>query len=93
MVGKEYVKILNRSEAKTRYWHIQSTDRDFFPAAHETFKMKFDDKTYDMKINHKDDIMTGQLYAVCRFLEGNTIKLEKKKNGSYVLTAEGTVSW
>lgn len=55
--------------------------------------MKFNDKTYDMKINHKDDIMTGQLYAVCRFLEGNTIKLEKKKNGSYVLTAEGTVSW
>ena len=46
-----------------------------------------------MKINHKDDIMTGQLYYDCRFLEGNTIKLEKKKNGSYSLTAEGTESW
>ena len=55
--------------------------------------MKFNDKTYDMKINHKDDVMTGLLYHDCRFLEGNTIRLEKKKNGTYSLTAEGTVSW
>jgi hypothetical protein len=55
--------------------------------------MKFNDKTYDMKINHKDDIMTGLIYVDCRFLEGNTIKLEKKKNGTYSLTVEGTVPW
>lgn len=55
--------------------------------------MKFHDKVYDMKINHKDDVMTGQIYNDCRFLEGNTIKLERKKNETYVLTADGTKSW
>jgi hypothetical protein len=30
-----------------------------------------------MKINHKDDIMTGQLYDACKFPEGCMIKLEK----------------
>jgi len=46
-----------------------------------------------MKINHKDDIMTGQIYNVCKFPEGCTIKIEKKKAGTYVLNAEGTESW
>jgi len=91
--GKEYIKILNRPEAKYRYWHIIKADRDFFPPAHELFTLKFNNKTYQMKINHKDDIMTGQLYDACRFFEGSTINLERKKNGNYVLTAEGTESW
>jgi len=55
--------------------------------------MVLKNKTYDMKVNHKDDIMTGLIYDDCRFFEGNTIKLEKKKDGRYSLTAEGTKSW
>ena len=92
MSGKEYVKVLNRPEAKHRYWHNVKDDRDFFPEAHKIFKLKFEGKTYEMKINHKDDIMTGQLYDVCKFPEGCTIKVEKKAGG-YVLTAEGTQPW
>jgi len=92
MSETKYVKILNRPEAKHRYWHIKKEDRYFFPDAHEVFKLKFDGKDYEMKVNHKDDIMTGQLYDVCKFPEGATISVEKKKT-RYVLTAEGTQSW
>jgi hypothetical protein len=88
----KFVKTLNRPEAKYRYWHIKKEDRDFFPEAHEIFKLKFEDKEYEMKVNHKDDIMTGQLYNVYKFPEGTTISVEKKRT-KYVLTAEGTQSW
>jgi len=92
MSETKFVKTLNRPEAKYRYWHIKKEDRDFFPEAHEIFKLKFEDKEYEMKVNHKDDIMTGQLYNVYKFPEGTTISVEKKRT-KYVLTAKGTQSW
>ena len=85
----EFTKILNRPEARHRYWHILKDDRDFFPEAHQTFKLRFYDITYDMKVNHKDDIMTGQLYEKYRFLEGERIILTKKK-GEFILEAPDT---
>jgi len=86
----EYSKTLNKPEAKHRYWHILKSDRDFFPEAHKIFKMEFDGKVFDMKINHKDDIMTGQLYERYRFLEGDRIIITKEKDGSYALQAPDT---
>jgi len=88
--SSEYRKILNRPEARHRYWHVLKGDRDFFPAAHELFKLEFDNKLYDMKINHKDDIMTGKLFERYRFLEGDRIIVKKKKNGTFVLDAPDT---
>ena len=85
----EYRKTLNRPEARHRYWHIQKAARDFFPEVHKIFQLKFHGHIYEMKINHKDDIMTGQLYEY-RFLEGDSIVITKKKNGTYVLTAKDT---
>ena len=92
MAETKFVKTLNRPEAKYRYWHIKKEDREFFPKSHEIFKLKFEDKEYEMKVNHKDDIMTGQLYNVCKFPEGTTISVEKKRT-KYVLTTEGTQPW
>ncbi len=86
----ELTKILSRPEARHRYWHIKKEDRNFFPENYEIFKMEFDRKTYDMKINHKDDIMTGQLYERFKFLEGDRIIVTKKKNGLYELEAPDT---
>jgi len=88
----EYRKTINRPEARHRYWHILKEDRDFFPPAHKIFKLKFHDKTYDMKVNHKDDIMTGQLFGNYRFLEGDSIFI-KKTGKTYVLTAKETKPW
>jgi len=87
---KEYRKILNHPEARHRYWHIIKTDRDFFPPAHQIFKLKFHNKTYDIKVNHKDDIMTGMLYENYRFLEGDNILITKEKDGTFSLTAKDT---
>ncbi len=86
----KYRKILNHPEARHRYWHIIKEDRDFFPSAHEIFKLKFHDKVYDMKVNHKDDIMTGQLYEKYRLLEGDSILITKEKDGTFSLTAKDT---
>ena len=92
MPEKEFQKFLNRSEAKTRYWRIQKSDRNFFPDAHEIFKLKFHDNIYELKVNHKDDIMTGMLYADYKFFEGNKIEIKMKGN-IYVLTAKDAEKW
>lgn len=87
---EEYSKNLTRPEAKHRYWHIHKADRSFFPESGEIFKLEFDGKKFEMKVNHKDDIMTGQLYERHRFLEDNKIIVKKKKDGSYTLEAPDT---
>jgi hypothetical protein len=85
----EYSRPLKKPEARHRYWHIVKADRDFFPDSGVVFKLKFHDTTYDLKVNHKDDIMTGQLY-VYQFLEGHQITVTKKGKNSYVLEAPDT---
>ena len=83
----DYSRPLKKPEARHRYWHIQKADRDFFPDADVVFKLEFDGKKYDMKVNHKDDVMTGQLYERYRFLEGDRIIVKKKKQNLYSLEA------
>lgn len=91
-MSDEYEKTLNRSEAKVRYWGIPKEDRDFFPPAHEIFELKFHNKVYELKINHKGDVMTGLLYADYKFFEDNKIKI-KKTGKKYVLTADEAQAW
>jgi len=86
----EYIKNLNKPEARHRYWHIQKADREFFPEAHEIFKLEFDGKVYVLKVNHKDDVMTGPLYERFRFMENDRIIVTMKKNGTYSLKAPDT---
>ena len=90
MTMSEFTKRLNRPEARHRYWHILKDDREFFPDAHETFKLEFDGKVYELKVNHKEDVMTGQLYERFRFLENDRIIVTKKKDGTYSLKAPDT---
>lgn len=85
-----YSKTLKKPEARHRYWHILKEERDFFPNANEIFTLKFHGKTYEMKVNHKDDIMTGQLYERYRFLEGDIIIVTKNTGGIFVLEAPDT---
>lgn len=92
-MSDEYRKILNHPEARHRYWYITTEDRDFFPPTDKIFKLKFHDKVYDMKVNHKGDMMTGLLYEKYRFLEGNSITIKKDKAGVYVLTANDVKPW
>jgi len=87
---EEHHKTLNRPEARHRYWHILKADRGFFPDEHVEFKIEFDGKTYVLKVNHKDDIMTGKLYELYHFLEGDRIILRRKKDGHYQMTAPDT---
>jgi len=89
-MNKTYERPLIQPEARHRYWHILKADRDFFPEAHVEFQLKFDGKTFDLKVNHKDDIMTGKLYERYRFLEGNRIIVKKKKDKVYALEAPDT---
>ena len=89
-MAEEYNKILNRPEARHRYWHIIKANREFFPDEHETFKVEFDGKVYELKVNHKDDVMTGQLYERFRFMENDSIIITRKKNGTYSLKAPDT---
>ena len=86
----EYSRTLGKSEAKDRYWHIQKADRDFFPESDVAFKLIFDGQEFELKVNHKDDIMTGKIYERYRFLEGDKIIVTKKKENIYSLKAPDT---
>ena len=89
-IVKEYSRKIRKSEARHRYWHIQNSDKEFFPDTDVVFNLEFDGDVYEMKINHKDDIMTGKLYARRRFLEGDRIILRKKNAKLYSLDAPDT---
>ena len=91
-MSDEYFKTVNRPEARHRYWHLPVAARDFFPEAGEMFKLKFHDKEYELNVNHKDDIMTGKIFADYKFLEGDPLEFTKKKD-HYVLKAEKTKPW
>lgn len=86
----EYQKILSRPEARHRYWHIHKDGREFFPETGRIFKVEFHGDMYELKVNHKDDIMTGKLYEKYRFLEGDQIILSKKSSSVFVLDAPDT---
>ena len=86
----EYSRPLKKPEARHRYWHIQKAERDFFPDTDDIFKLKFHGKTYELKVNHKDDIMTGKLYETYQFLEGHRITVTKKGKNSFELEAPDT---
>ena len=90
IIVKEYSRKVRKAEARHRYWHIQKSDREFFPDTDAVFKLEFDGDIYEMKINHKDDIMTGKLYARRRFLEGDRIIIRRKKAKQYSLEAPDT---
>ena len=77
---EKYFKRISKPEARHRYWHIHKEDRDFFPESGVPFIIKFHKKEYELKINHKDDIMTGKLYEKYRFLENNEITITKKND-------------
>jgi len=85
-----FEKILNKPEARHRYWHIIKDDRDFFPEALKIFKLKFDGNVFDLNVNHKDDIMTGMLYERYRFMEGDRITVKRKKDSIFSLDAPDT---
>ena len=87
---EEYSKALSRPEARHRYWHIPKSERSFFPEKFKIFKLAFDGDLYSLKVNHKDDIMTGQLYKRYRFLEGDIVIIKKKDDRNYTLTAPDT---
>ena len=87
---EEYSRQIRKAEARHRYWHIQKSDREFFPDTDAVFKLEFDGDVYEMKNNHKDDIMTGKLYVRRRVLEGDRIIIRKKKAKLYSLDAPDT---
>lgn len=86
----EYSKTLKRHEAKYRYWSILKADRDFFPDEGIEFKVEFGGKTWILKVNNKNDVMTSQFYEKYKFLENDRIILSKKKTNHYVLEAPDT---
>jgi hypothetical protein len=76
----EFVKRLSPSEAKYKYVGLSKSAREEFPEKDKIFKLKFKNKTYDMKVNNKNSIMLTQLYAVYEFQENDEIKIISNRN-------------
>ena len=87
---KEYSRPLKKPEARHRYIHVHKDDREFFPESNKPFSVMFHGKKYDLKVNHKDDIMTGQLYEKYQFLEGHRVVFTNSGKDSYDLQAPDT---
>jgi hypothetical protein len=81
----EFVKRLSSSEAKYKYVGLPKSTREEFPEKDKIFKLKFKNKTYDMKVNNKNSIMLTQLYEAYQFQEGNEITISSKNGSSFEL--------
>jgi len=82
----EFVKQLSTSEAKYKYLGLNKKVREEFPEKDQIFKLKFKNKTYDMKVNNKDCIMLSQLYYEYQFQDGDEVKITKRKDGIFEIT-------
>ncbi len=71
----EFSKQLSRSEAKYKYVGLPKKIREEFPEKDQIFKLKFKNKTFDMKVNNKNCIMLTQLYDVYEFQENDPITI------------------
>jgi hypothetical protein len=81
----EFVKRLSPSEAKYKYVGLPKSTREEFPDKDKIFKLKFKNKTYDMKVNNKNSIMLTQLYEVYQFQEGSEIIISSKNGSNFEL--------
>ena len=86
----EFSKALSPSEAKYKYLGLTKRAREEFPPKDQKFKLKFQNKIYNFNVNNKDCIMLSQLYQVYQFVEGNTVKITKNKDGAFELTVNST---
>jgi len=84
-VSVEFVKELSASEAKYKYVGLPKSIREEFPPKDEVFKLRFEGKAYDMRVNNKDCIMLTQLYERHRFVEGDEITVTDGKKGTFEL--------
>jgi len=75
----EFSKNLSRSEAKYKYFGLPKKIREEFPEKDKIFDIKFQGKTYKMKVNNKDSIMLTQLYGAHEFQEDETLTIKSSK--------------
>ncbi len=86
----EFNKRLSPSEAKYKYLGLNKKIRQEFPEKDQIFKLKFKNKTYDMKVNNKNCIMLTQLYDAYQFQENDEIEITAKKGPSFELKVNGS---
>jgi hypothetical protein len=86
----EFVKKLSPSEAKYKYLGLNKKTRQEFPDKVQIFELKFQNKSYDMKVNNKDCIMLTQLYYEYQFQEGDEIRITVNKKGVFELTVNSS---
>lgn len=88
----EFVKRLSPSEAKYKYLGLNKKAIEELPEQQEIFKLKFKNKTYNMKVNSKNCIMLTQLYSEYEFQPEDEVKIVKKKDNSFELVVNPAVS-
>jgi len=91
--SKKYIKTLNKSDAKYRYWRLTKKDRDFFPDENIEFKVEFAGKTITLKIKYGTIIPAGQFYEKYKFLENDRIIFTEKEENVYLMEAPDTQSY
>ncbi len=88
----EFTKVLSPSAAKYKYFALPTKVREDFPEKNAPFKLKFKNKMYTLHVNNKDCIMLTQLYYEYQFVEGDEVRIIKKKDGTFELTVNPTAS-
>ncbi len=86
----EFVKKLSPSEAKYKYLGLNKKIRQELPEKDQIFKLKFQNKIYNMKVNNKDCIMLTQLYYEYQFQERDEIRIALNKKGVFELTVNSS---
>jgi len=77
-----FSKVLTYSEAQWKFVRLPIKIREEeFPEKDKLFDMKFQEKTYKLKVNNPGNIMITPLFEKHKFEPGETITIKTGKNG------------
>jgi len=71
---------------------LQDVDKLTKAAKDLSWEEGFKNKMYTLHVNNKDCIMLTQLYYEYQFVEGDEVRIIKKKDGTFELTVNPTAS-
>ncbi len=88
----DFVKNLSASESKYKYVGLPKETRSKFPAKDKIFKVKFQGRTYKIKVNNKNCIMLTQLYTKYQFKNDDELRIiiNKEKVFEFIVNTSKT---
>jgi hypothetical protein len=86
MVKNQYMRKLNRWEAKRHYVRVLKKSAVMFPPIGTTFKVLVGKREFEVRIDKQRRIWAGWLWRLLpHFREGDIVMFSKNEDGSFIV--------